>query len=115
MSERVWKRPNGESEGEFSVKFIRPKSLADEGFVGDLLEGTFLEAIENKYDPNKYDYKFEQEDGTIVIVNHAGNLAHRMKEVSPGDFCKIVYEGKKEMKKGTYKGTMAHSFDVLVA
>ena len=115
MSNTQWKKPgNTESTGG-SIEFIRPKKLSDEGFEGVLFEGTYLESIPNKYDENKNDFKFEKEGGDVVIINGAGNLGYRMKEVSPGDYCQVTYEGKKEITSGKYKGTPSHSFDVLIA
>ena len=113
-AEKEWKRPEGAPSGG-GITFVRPSQLAEEEFTGTILEGTFVEALANHYDETKLDYKFEKEDGAVVIINGAGNLGFRMKTISPGTYCQVNYEGKKEIAKGKMKGKLSHSFDVLVA
>jgi hypothetical protein len=112
MSEqREWKTPGAASS---NLEFIRPSKLAAEEVTGVILEGTYLESTPNHYDETKNDFKFEKEDGSVVIINGAGNLGYRMRSVSPGDFCQITYQGKKEIESGKMKGKSAHSFEVMV-
>lgn len=111
-AERVWKKPDGtESTG---IEFIRPSKLSDEDNGKVLVEGTFLESLPNHYDETKSDFKFEIENGGSVIINGAGNLGYRMKEVSPGQLVQITYQGKQEIQTGKMKGRFAHNFDVLI-
>jgi len=112
-AKREFKRPGGESGA--GIEFVRPSKLAEDDFKGVILEGTFLETLPNHYDETKLDFKFEKEDGTTIVINGAGNLGFRMKSVSPGDFCQVSYDGKKEITKGKMKGKEAHNFDVLIA
>ena len=113
MSEVKFKRPDGSEK--LDIKFIRPSELAKNGTTGVLFEGTFQGTVPNPRDPDSEDYKFEAEDGGLIILNSAGNLSYRMKSVSVGQYCQVTYEGKKPIQKGKYAGTGAHSFDVLVA
>lgn len=113
-AERVWKKP-GQSEEKASIKFVRPSELAKEGFEGVIVEGTFIESFPNHFDNAKLDFKFEQEDGSILVINGAGNLGYRMKEVIPGDFCQVTYLGKKEITTGKMQGRSAHNFEVRIA
>ena len=96
-----------------SITFIRPSKLAEESRTGVILEGTFVESLPNQFDSNKLDYKFTDETGGLIVLNGAGNLGFKMKNVNAGDFVQISYNGKKEIAKGKMKGTMAHNFEVL--
>lgn len=101
-----------ESVGAGNVQFISAGKLEGPGLV---LEGTFIEALPNAFDQNKRDYKFETEEGKIVVLNGTGQLAHRMKLVKEGDLVQIEYLGKQKISKGVMKGKEAHNFDVRVA
>tara|TARA_R100001132_G_C3196099_1_gene45741 strand:+ start:63 stop:416 length:354 start_codon:yes stop_codon:yes gene_type:complete len=96
-----------------SITFIRPSKLAEEKKTGIILEGTFVESLPNQFDSAKSDYKFTDEKGNIIVLNGAGNLGFKMKNVNAGDFVQISYNGKKEISKGKMKGVMAHQFEVL--
>ena len=96
-----------------SITFIRPSKLAEESRTGVILEGTFVESLPNQFDSNKLDYKFTDEKGGMIVLNGAGNLGFKMKNVNAGDYVQISYNGKKEIAKGKMKGTMAHNFEVL--
>ena len=129
MSERF---PNKAGGGGNSTVFIRPADLARAGFTGVVAEGEFVEALPNRFEEDKNDYKIiadaefvvkgEDKDGKkyekavkpgdTLIVNTGGNLGWLMKEVSPGFLCQIVYEGKQEIASGQRKGTLAHTFKV---
>lgn len=107
--EKEWKKPGSD------IEFIRPSELAKEGRTGVLLEGTLIESMPNHYDETKLDFKFEREDGTVVVVNGAGNLMYRMRNVSVGDFCRVEYQGLKVIESGKMKGKESHNFEVLIA
>ena len=96
-----------------SITFIRPSKLAEESRTGVILEGTFVESIPNQFDNGKLDYKFTDEKGGMIVLNGAGNLGFKMKNVNAGDFVQISYNGKKEIKSGKMKGIKAHNFEVL--
>ena len=96
-----------------SITFIRPAKLAEEKRTGVVVEGTFVESIPNQFDDKKSDYKFTDEKGGMIVLNGAGNLGFKMKNVNAGDFVQISYNGKKEISKGKMKGIMAHNFEVL--
>ena len=111
MSEtkRKFKDVKSESAG---IEFIRPSKLAEAGTTGVILEGTFVGSVPNSFDDQKLDYKFEKEDGGLVILNGAGNLNYNMKQVDIGEYIRVSYEGKQEITKGAYKGRSAHNFKV---
>jgi len=96
-----------------SITFIRPSKLAEEEKTGIILEGTYVESIPNQFDDKKSDYKFTDEKGGMIVLNGAGNLGFKMKNINAGDFVQISYNGKKEISKGKMKGVMAHNFEVL--
>ena len=96
-----------------SITFIRPSKLAEENRTGVIVEGTYVESIPNQFDDKKSDYKFTDEKGSLIIINGAGNLGFKMKNVNAGDFVQISYNGKKEIKSGKMKGIKAHNFEVL--
>jgi hypothetical protein len=60
--------------GEAGLRFIRPRTLAEEGITGEVLEGIYVGPVQNQLDPAKNDYKFETGTET-VIVNSTGSLA----------------------------------------
>ena len=92
-----------------SITFIRPSRLAEEEKTGVILEGTFVESIPNQFDNEKLDYKFTDEKGGMIVINGAGNLGFKMKNVNAGDYVQISYNGKKEISKGKMKGIKAHN------
>jgi len=96
-----------------SINFIRPAKLAEENKTGVILEGTFVESLPNQFNDQKSDYKFTDEKGGMTVLNGAGNLGFKMKNINAGDFVQISYNGKKEITKGKMKGVMAHNFEVL--
>ncbi len=110
-AEKLWKKPEGDS----TVTFIRPSKLQADGITGVIVEGTYVESIPNQYDEGKLDYKFEKEDGSIVIVNGGGNLGFKMSKIMIGDYVQLSYEGMKEIKNGKMKGRKSHTFSILVA
>lgn len=133
MSERFSKKAGSNvTTGEGSLVFVKPADLARAGFSGVVAEGEFLEALPNRFDENKHDFKikvdvplslngvdnqgnkYSQEvvEGDTLIVNGAGNLNYLMTSISPGNLCQISYFGKKEIEKGKMKGTLAHTFEV---
>ena len=96
-----------------SITFIRPSKLAEDGKTGIILEGTYVESLPNQFNKDKLDYKFTDEKGGMIVLNGAGNLGFKMKNVNAGDFVQISYNGKKEIKSGKMKGIKAHNFEVL--
>lgn len=94
------------------INYIRPSQLAKEGRTGVILEGEYLGTVDNPMS-GKSDYKFKTGEG-ISVINSSGTLALRMEQVNPGTLCQIVYNGKKEIESGAFKGTLAHQFNVLV-
>lgn len=112
-SSRTFVRPDGRPMNP--PKFIKAHELFDEGVKGPILEGTFEGTSPNRFNKNKLDFKFIDDQGTHVTINAAGNLGARMKKITVGDYCQVSYLGKYPIKEGDYKGTLCHSFDVLVA
>lgn len=121
MTERVFKKPEGSESLGTGIEFLRPKELdleIQEGIreVGAaILEGTFIDSMPNKFNPSKLDFKFETEEGKVIILNGAGNLGFKMQLVNIGDYVQVLYSGKQEATSGTYAGTPMHQFDVLTA
>lgn len=113
MTDKTFVRPGQESQP--NISFVRPAELAKEGITGVIVEGEFVESLPNHFDEEKSDYKFVRENGDVVVINHTGSLAYRMKKVSPGDFCQVSYNGKTTIENGKMKGKQAHDFEVLVA
>jgi hypothetical protein len=107
------------------LKFKKNESLGGLTFVsaGDLNPGDVaaqgqFDAIVANPKTKKNDYRILQMDdegnltGTTLIVNGAGNLAFRMKDIQLGEIIQIEYVGKSAMKSGPFKGTLAHNFEV---
>lgn len=110
-AERVWKKPEGAAA---SIEFIRPSRLTTEDNGNVLVEGTFIESLPNSFDNSKLDFKFENDLGNTIIINGAGNLGYRMRNVNPGQIVRVTYEGKQEIMSGKMKGRQAHNFDVEI-
>ena len=94
------------------INYIRPSKLAEEGKTGVILTGEYLGTVPNTMSNNN-DYKFKTDDG-ISVINSSGSLAIRMDQIQPGTLCQVVYNGKSEIASGTFKGKLAHQFNVLV-
>jgi translation initiation factor IF-1 len=112
MSEKVFKKPEGAVAG---LRFIKAKQLADDGIKGAILEGTFVGTIKNTFDETKNDFKFQLDDGNMVIINATGSLTNEMKLIKVGDYVQVNYEGMDKLTKGKMKGKNFHKFNVLVA
>lgn len=100
-------------DGEGGIEFIKPKSLADEGRTGLIVEGVFIEAIPNQFDDTKSDYKLETAEGKTVVINSTASLAFQMKKVDPGTCVQILYNGMKLIKTKKGDNINAHDFSVL--
>lgn len=95
------------------IRFIRPSKL--EGPQTLVTEALYLGSTANNFDDGKSDYKFEEADGGIAVVNGAGNLGYQMSSVAVNSIVTVEYKGKQEIKKGKLKGKLSHNFQVLVA
>ncbi|BAQ92875.1 hypothetical protein [uncultured Mediterranean phage uvMED] len=102
------------SRSKDSVSYIRPSELNKNGEIGVVLEGTFEESLVSKFDKDKKDFKFKDEEGKEVIINGAGNLGYQMKAVNRGEFVQIEYLGMQPLPTGKNKGQKAHQFKVLI-
>ncbi|MEZ0209240.1 MAG: hypothetical protein ACAH17_03645 [Candidatus Paceibacterota bacterium] len=95
------------------ITFVRPSKL--EGAQTLVTEALYLGSTPNNFDEDKADYKFENADGTITVINGAGNLGYQMGKVPVNSIVTVDYKGKQEIKKGKLKGKMSHNFNVLIA
>lgn len=130
------------SENKFSNKasakigggltFVNPADLSRAEFTGVLVEGKFVETVQNPFNETKNDIKIVADsDSTIkgitskgeeyeknissgdtVVLNSAGNLEYLMEQVGLGELCRVHYLGKTEIKSGTMKGKEAHNYEV---
>lgn len=109
-----FKKPEG--TGDLApLTFIKPSELKEKGTTGVIAEGVFVGTMPNKYNEAKPSYKIEQDDGSIIVVNSAGNLQHRMAAVKQGQLVQISYNGMSKILKGKMAGKDSHQFEVLVA
>jgi len=115
MSERQFVRPDGTVPAAKNIKFIKAKELAEQGVEGVVLEGTFTGTSPNHFNEDKNDFRFETEDGGIAVINEAGTLGYRIREVSVGDYCRDEYYGMNPIDDGKMKGKAAHAWEVLIA
>ena len=113
MSETKWVR----ADGLDSIKYINPKKLAEEGFIGTVVEGRFLGPIATPFvDSNgnqKSDYKIEGRDGSIYVLNNSSSLTRQMAAVEPGEILQVNYLGTKLIESGKMKGNKSHRYEVL--
>ena len=78
-----------------------------------LVEGHYIGRHPNKFKPEAPHFKFKNEAGQNVVLNHAGHLGYIMEnEVVEGDFVRVTYAEHKELTSGTYKGKKSHAFEV---
>lgn len=92
---------------------LRPSKLAEEGVTGLVAEGIYEGAVENKFNPDKKDFKIRGADNTLYIINETAGLKRGMADVTVGDLVQIHYEGKSEIKSGKSKGKSFHNFSVF--
>jgi hypothetical protein len=117
LSEATFKSARESSK---SVRFVRASELSENGTTGVVALGTYQGTVPNNIDATKMDFKIMEQDGTIVIVNSAGNLGARMAQaIEEGGLelnqgIRIMYFGKQEAKKGRLKGKFLHAFDVEI-
>lgn len=95
-----------------NIEFIKPSALSEAGTTGLILEAIYLGPVQSALDPSKNDYKFEKENGDIVVINNCGSLANQLKSVEAGTVVQISYNGKQKIKSGKMAGKEAHSFSV---
>lgn len=95
------------------ITFIRPSKL--EGPQTLVSEGLYLGSTPNNFDDDKSDYKFENADGTVCVINGAGNLGYQMGKVAVNSIVTVHYKGKQKIKKGKLAGKESHNFEVLTA
>lgn len=110
--------------------FFKPRPW-DKWQVGDYIQGEFAGQLDtDRYGKPIYGVKIEgvedskigfsdptQPSGIkngIVPLYPNGGLMKQMAEVSEGDFVRITYDGKAEIKKGKWIGTKAHAIIVEV-
>jgi len=100
-----------ETSGSSDRKFVNLKD-ASKGDV--LLEGLYkgLKPSNGRYGGE--DCVFQTSEGTDTYIGASGQLLYLVQELSAGDFVKLVYNGKEEIKKGKWKGSMAHAFEMYV-
>lgn len=106
-----------------NVTYIKAKELAEKGVTGAVAEGIFVGTTPNQFNEAKPNIKLESleanEDGTrnVTIINAAGNLNYRMKDVEVGTPVQIHYLGQEKIKSENkaINGKMSHQFSVLVA
>ena len=96
-----------EDGGSAGTKYLRPSKFEELGLKGKVIvEGTFVGAINNDM-TGKQDFKFETENG-FIVVNNTSHLQFLMGKTGPGAYCQLTYNGKEE-----YKGRSSHNFTLL--
>ena len=106
-----------------SIRYVKAKELAESGFKGVVAEGVFVGTTENQFNADKPNIKIESldenEDGTraVTIINAAGNLNYRMRQIKVGDVIQVSYLGQEKMKSDNkaMNGKLVHQFEVLKA
>lgn len=96
------------------IKFIRPSALTNDNKGDTLVEGIYIGPIKNEM-TGKDDQKFMLEDGSTAIINGAGNLGARLKDIPANTAVLVQYEGRQKLKTGKFAGKEVHNFNVLVA
>jgi len=80
-----------------------------------LVEGTYIGRSPNKFGNENFDFK-PADGGAVVCLNHAGHLAHLVEtHLVEGQYCRVTFEGKEVLEKGTYAGKPVNKFSLEVA
>jgi hypothetical protein len=101
-------------ELEGSVKYIKPKELADNQFSGVILQGIYEGTIPDNFDESKNNFKFTDLNGDTVIINGTGKLAKLLSRVDEGSSVEVKYLGMEKIEKGKMAGKSAHDWTVGV-
>jgi hypothetical protein len=106
-------KPLGETQGD--LKFISAGKLFKEGITGVVAQGLYEGAkeIDTKYG-KKQQYSVRQDDGSLVLLDGAGNLGSQMDKVQLGAYVQISYMGKDTITSGQWKGNQSHKYIVGV-
>jgi len=90
--------------------YVAWKNL-NEGDIG--VEGWFLQKTESRYVYGNF--VFLTAEGKKVTVNGCGFVAKAMEDVTPGDYCRMIYEGQTIMgPKSRNPGKPSHKVRVEV-
>lgn len=87
--------------------YIRPGQLTKGSVIAGIYRGSFEDRFE------KLNYRLEQADKSMKVVNGSGLLDNLMQRVNIGDSIEIVYTGKQALKTGKFAGKEAHGFEVF--
>lgn len=112
---RTFKAVNQAAAGAGSIRFVRPKALADDGTTGVVAEGIYEGTVPNTFEPTRNDFKVREEGGDLVILNATGSLSQQMGKVAQGSYVRISYSGMKKLTQGKLKGKSVHNFLVEVS
>lgn len=94
----------------FATVYVKPSQMK----VGDFVEGVFTETqTDEKYDTLKHFLR--QDDGSFKVINGSGQLNFIMSKIAPGTKIRVVFEGKKKLDSGKFKGTEANQWKVFTA
>lgn len=72
-------------------------------------EGSFTKTQNNKF--KKPTHKIRTAEGLVALPS-SGQLDKLIAQVEEGAKILVTYNGKQEIKRGTYAGSLAHTFDV---
>jgi hypothetical protein len=91
-----------------------PKTFVDVkgASKGDVLfEGHYESSYTGQYGPN---YVFREEERGEVVMGGYGHFKYCMEQcgIQVGDYVECIYNGKEKLEKGSWKGSMAHVFEV---
>jgi hypothetical protein len=111
-----------EAKGSSNTTYIKAKDLAESGKTGVIAEGIFVGTLPNQFDENKPNIKIElakpdASGNKEVIINAAGNLNTRFRDVSVGTPVQVHYLGMEKItgsKNPKVNGKMSHQFKVLL-
>ena len=95
--------------GAQAVTYIKPGNMKK----GDTVEGKFAGSYSDQYE--KLNFRIEQPDGSVKIINGTALLEQKLAGVELGAQVKVIYEGTNKLTKGKFAGKDAHNFRVLVA
>jgi hypothetical protein len=82
---------------------------------GIITEGTFIASGPNKFNPDKNDYLVREENGTLTVLAGTATLDRQFASVNVGELVRVMYNGRRTIKRKGGGTASMHDFKVLRA
>lgn len=79
-----------------------------------LVQGEYLGEVPNKFNPAKPNFRFKNNDGSILTLPASGQLNSAFSAIESGTLVSVTFLGKEKITKGSFAGKEANSFKIEV-